>query len=76
MTGILARATADLADLAEELGTEEEQTELAAMLQRLRDGLARRWRPDLGRFVSLDLVSGQDITAPLKPASCPPSAQP
>ncbi|HEV2602027.1 MAG TPA: neutral trehalase [Microvirga sp.] len=71
MTGILARATADLADLAEELGTEEEQTELAALLQRLRDGLARRWRPDLGRFVSLDLISGQDITAPTQAGFMP-----
>jgi len=71
MTGILARATADLADLAGELGTEDEQTELAAMLQRLRDGLARRWRPALGRFVSLDLVSGQDITAPTQAGFMP-----
>jgi glycogen debranching enzyme len=71
MTAILARATADLAHLARELGTPAERDELAGMLQRLRDGLARRWRPDLGRFVSLDLVSGRDIEAPTQAGFMP-----
>jgi glycogen debranching enzyme len=63
MTAILARATADLMHLAETLGTEEDRSELAQMRRRLVDGLARRWRPHLSRFVSLDLISGADIEA-------------
>jgi glycogen debranching enzyme len=63
MTAILARATADLMHLAEILGAEEHRTELAQMRRRLVDGLARRWRSHLSRFVSLDLISGADIEA-------------
>jgi len=71
MTGILARATADLADLAAEVGTEAERAELSAMAGRLRAGLSRRWRPHLRRFVSLDLVSGQDVEAPTQAGFMP-----
>ncbi|WP_262272398.1 MGH1-like glycoside hydrolase domain-containing protein [Microvirga yunnanensis] len=71
MTAILARATADLMHLAESLGTAEEKAELARMHARLREGLARRWRPALSRFVNLDLVSGQDIDTPTQAAFIP-----
>jgi glycogen debranching enzyme len=71
MTGILARATADLMHLAETFGTAEEKAELARMHDKLLDGLSRRWRPELSRFVSLDLISGQDIEAPTQAAFIP-----
>ncbi len=71
MTAILARATADLLHLAERLGSEEERSELADMHQVLVRGLSRRWRPDLSRFVSLDLVSGQDVEAPTQAGFIP-----
>ena len=35
--------------LAESLGSDDEKAELAQMHGRLRDGLARRWRPGLSR---------------------------
>jgi len=71
MTAILARATADLLHLAETLGIEEDKGELLQMRERLVDGLARRWRPHLGRFVSLDLISGSDIEAPTQAGFIP-----
>jgi mannosylglycerate hydrolase len=71
MTGILARATADLMHLAEIFGTDEEKAELARMHERLLAGLARSWRPALSRFVNLDLISGQDIEAPTQAAFIP-----
>ena len=64
MTAILARATRDLVALAEILGLGEEGAELSAMADRLTQGLTTRWRSDLGRFVSRDLISGQDVDAP------------
>ncbi len=71
MTAILARATADLLHLAESLGADQEKVVLEQMHQRLVDGLARRWRPELSRFVSLDLVSGADIEAPTQAGFIP-----
>jgi glycogen debranching enzyme len=71
MTAILARATADLMHLAETFGTDEDRAEMAQMHRRLLDGLARRWRPDLSRFVSLDLISGADIEAPTQAGFIP-----
>lgn len=71
MTAILARATADLMHLGETFGSEEDRAELAQMHRRLLDGLARRWRPDLSRFVSLDLISGADIEAPTQAGFIP-----
>jgi glycogen debranching enzyme len=71
MTSILARSTADLIVLADALGLPQERQELSAMLQRLRAGLARRWRPDLSRFVSLDLISGSDVEAPTQACFMP-----
>jgi len=71
MTGILARATADLLHLAQSFGSEEEKAELAHMRQVLVDGLSRRWRPGLSRFVSLDLISGEDVEAPTQACFIP-----
>jgi len=71
MTSILARSTADLLVLAEGLGTTDERSELRGMLDRLVAGLARRWRPRLNRFVSLDLISGEDIEAPTQAGFMP-----
>ena len=71
MTAILARATADLMHLAESLGTEGERLELSRMRQGLLEGLSRRWRQDLSRFASLDLVSGRDIEAPTQACFIP-----
>ncbi|MGO4526345.1 neutral trehalase [Microvirga sp. 2MCAF35] len=71
MTAILARATADLMHLAETLGTDAEKAELSRMHERLLAGLARRWRPELSRFVNLDLISGQDIETPTQAGFIP-----
>jgi glycogen debranching enzyme len=60
-TAILARATEDLAALSGALGSDREAAELGEMRHRLCAGLARQWRPALGRFVSHDLVAGRDI---------------
>jgi len=62
-TAILARSTADLIAIADRLGLLDERAELAGMRDRLCSGLAQRWRPELSLFVSLDLISGQDIDA-------------
>jgi glycogen debranching enzyme len=64
VTALLARSTADLLQLAEAFGTEEERTELSDMHGVLTSGLTRRWRQDLCRFVSVDLISGREIEAP------------
>jgi hypothetical protein len=71
MTAILARATADLLHLAESLGAEEERSELSRMHRMLLDGLSRRWRQDLSRFASLDLISRRDIEAPTQACFVP-----
>ena len=60
-TAILARATEDLAALSSALDSDREAAELGDMGRRLRAGLARQWRPVLGRFVSHDLVAERDI---------------
>jgi glycogen debranching enzyme len=76
MTAILARATADLMHLAETLGTEDDKAELAQMHIKLQDGLIRRWRPSLSRFLSLDLISGNDIETPTQAGFIPLVAVP
>ena len=57
--------------LAESLGTEDEASELSRMHDRLLEGLTRRWRPELSRFVYLDLISGQDVEAPTQAGFIP-----
>jgi hypothetical protein len=71
MSAILARATGDLLVLAESCGTSEERAELSDMRRVLTAGVARRWRQDLARFVSLDLISGRDVTAPTQACFVP-----
>ncbi|MBZ6076266.1 neutral trehalase [Microvirga sp. WGZ8] len=71
MTGILARSTADLLILAQSLSSPEERGELERMHQVLTEGLARRWRQDLSRFVSRDLVSHRDVEAPTQACFIP-----
>ena len=71
MTAILARATRDLVALAEALGLRDEGAELSAMEARLTRGLAARWRSDLRRFVSRDLISGEDVEAPTQAGFVP-----
>ena len=61
MTAILARATADLLWIASKLNFSNEVEELSAMHRRLLRGLQSRWRDHMGGYVSLDLISGEDI---------------
>jgi glycogen debranching enzyme len=63
-TAILARATEDLGALATTFGSDRIAAELRDMRQRLCAGLARQWRPALGRFVSHDLLAERDIETP------------
>ena len=63
-TAILARATEDLGALATTFGSDRVAAELRDMRQRLCAGLARQWRPALGRFVSHDLLAERDIETP------------
>jgi glycogen debranching enzyme len=70
-TAILARSTADLIALADQLGLVHERAELIPMLERLRGGLAQRWRPELSYFVSLDLITREDVTAPTQACFIP-----
>jgi hypothetical protein len=74
MTAILARATADLIQLASILNAPDEAAELIDMHRFLTEGLMRRWRQDLRRFVSHDLISGQDIEAPTQAGFIPLAA--
>lgn len=61
MTAILARATADLIWIASELNLPNERDELVEMHRLLIEGLQSRWRDTLRGYVSLDLISGEDI---------------
>src|SRR5262249_54970859 len=70
-TAILARPTEDLGTIAGRLGAKGEVAELDDMRQRLCAGLARQWRPALGRFVSHDLVAGRDIETPTQAGFVP-----
>ncbi len=73
-TAILLRASRDLHQMADTLGTPCERAEIAGMIARLEAGLAGQWRPDLRRFVSRDLISGRDIDAPTQAGFVPVTA--
>lgn len=60
-TAILLRSGEALEKLALLLGRLYEVEELRDMNTRSRKALNSRWRPDLSRFTSLDLISGDDI---------------
>ena len=63
-TAILARATEDLIALSDSLRRPEAKAELLDMHARLITGLASRWRPELSRFCSYDMISKSDILTP------------
>jgi hypothetical protein len=71
MTAILARATEDLIALSFSLGTPAEQGELLDMHRLLVSGLKAQWRPELGRFVSRDLIAQRDISTPTQAGFMP-----
>ena len=70
-TAILLKAGEELEKLARTLGRSAEAAELQAMNARSRQALLARWRPQLRRFVSLDLISGADIDAPTQAGFIP-----
>ena len=70
-TAILARAGEDLAAVADSLGRTDEASEIRAMVERSRAALAGTWRDALSRFVSRDLVSREDVTAPTQASFLP-----
>lgn len=63
-TGILLKAGEDLEYIAKSLGLAAEAEELSRFNDLTRRALLAQWRPQLSRFVSRDLISGQDIEAP------------
>lgn len=70
-SAILLRAGEDLEYLAHRLGRTDEAAELSALNTRTRNALLGQWRPGLARFVSRDLVSGEDIDAPTQAGFIP-----
>lgn len=62
-TAILLKAGEDLEVLAAAFGRPEDAAEIAAFNEKTREAIQAQWRPALSRFVSRDLVSGQDIEA-------------
>lgn len=70
-TAILVRSGEALEQLASLLGRENEADEIAAMNARSRTALLSQWRPELRRFVSRDLSSGQDVQAPTQAGFIP-----
>ncbi|CAF1390689.1 unnamed protein product [Adineta steineri] len=61
ITAILARATDDLIWLAPHLNLSDEINELSQMHHLLIDGLKSRWRNKFRGFISLDLITNEDI---------------
>jgi hypothetical protein len=70
-TSILLKAGEDLEYLARLFGRTQEAEEIAALNSRSRRAILAQWRPDLSRFVSRDLVSGEDIAAPTQAGFIP-----
>ncbi|NNU64061.1 neutral trehalase [Rhizobium sp. WYCCWR 11152] len=62
-TAILLKAGEDLEALAREFGRMDDVAEIAALNALTRKAILAQWRPALSRFVSRDLVSGEDIEA-------------
>ncbi|CDZ58781.1 MGH1-like glycoside hydrolase domain-containing protein [Neorhizobium galegae] len=62
-TAILLKAGEDLEHLAREFGRMEDAAEIAAFNELSRKAILAQWRPALSRFVSRDLISGEDIEA-------------
>ncbi|MCJ8521418.1 hypothetical protein ABID21_004505 [Pseudorhizobium tarimense] len=70
-TAILLKTGEDLEYLARTLELESEAEELAGYNARTRNALLGQWRSSLSRFVSRDLISGQDIDAPTQAGFLP-----
>lgn len=70
-TAILLKAGEDLMWLAAKLGREVDIEELAALNAKTRTALSDQWRPALRRFVSRDLISGEDVEAPTQAGFIP-----
>ncbi|WEX89181.1 trehalase family glycosidase [Sinorhizobium garamanticum] len=62
-TAILLKAGEDLEHLASLFGRTEDAAEIAALNDRTRKAILAQWRPKLSRFVSRDLISGDDVEA-------------
>jgi glycogen debranching enzyme len=71
VSAILCRAAQDLAALFDELGEAQAAASERALAAHLAAGLEAAWRPALARFVSRDLISGQDIIAPTQAGFLP-----
>ncbi len=70
-TAILLKAGEELEALARELGRTQDLAEITAFNEKTRRAMLAQWRPALSRFVSRDLVSGQDIEAPTQAGFIP-----
>lgn len=70
-TGILLKAGEDLEYIAKSLGLTTEAEELARFNDLTHKALLAQWRPALSRFVSRDLISGEDIEAPTQAGFIP-----
>ncbi|MGV1908293.1 MGH1-like glycoside hydrolase domain-containing protein [Agrobacterium cavarae] len=70
-TAILVKSGEEIEKLARLLGRHEEADEIAAMNALSRKALLAQWRPALRRFVSRDLISGEDIHAPTQAGFIP-----
>lgn len=62
-TAILLKAGEDLEHLAREFGRMEDAAEIATFNELTRKAILAQWRPALSRFVSRDLISGEDVEA-------------
>jgi hypothetical protein len=71
VSAILCRAAQDLAVLLDALGEAEAAAAERALAAHLAAGLDAAWRPALSRFVSRDLVAGEDIVAPTQAGFLP-----
>ncbi|KKX33193.1 neutral trehalase [Rhizobium sp. LC145] len=70
-TAILLKAGEDLEHLARLLGRQDDAAEIAALNALSRKALLAQWRPEFSRFVSRDLISGEDVAAPTQAGFIP-----
>ncbi|MBA8879492.1 MGH1-like glycoside hydrolase domain-containing protein [Phyllobacterium myrsinacearum] len=70
-TAILLRSGEALLEFAREFGLDSDAQQLETFNARSRSALLAQWRPQLRRFVSRDLISGDDINAPTQACFCP-----
>ncbi len=70
-TAILLKAGEDLEHLARQFGRDGDAAEIATFNEKTRKAILRQWRPAVSRFVSRDLVAGEDIEAPTQAGFIP-----